>query len=1022
MSECIKKNIITIIAVSLVAVVVAVVVTVVELTVKSDEDGEIEKKEPLTILKKDNQFKKLNIKLNAEFEMVKMENGMTGMLISDSYASQFHIQFTIKYGSFIDTVAGLSHFGEHMILQNCQKYNYLFPYFKFLGIKDSVVNAVTGPNYQFYYIYLPFNIVYEDAMDILTELFRYPLYLPDIIKNEVQAVNHEFYLRYDSYIEKDIIGQLSNAIHNEISCGNSQTLRPEESESLSKKLKGYHMRIKSPDKIFFTLYSNMTLKEEEELAKKYLNYKMHIFPDSEIDTQDLKKLEDNINDIENKEMFDNKLYKHGIYYNAHTYVNILKIYYYIGNIRIKELEFNIFGYYMYLFNSESLLTILRNKNYIVSNLQIGGEFTLDNNSYLYIQIILTEEGLKNINNILQIINKYINVMKSEGYKQKYFDDFIKYKNNQDILSFNKINFIGQDSYLSMYYNYHHFAYDNILLSGKYTYNQQLLKEVLNLLRYEKSFYTINVIEKITNLKLDDILEERRTKIPEYYNSNYILGLIPQKVETYIDDDSEIIENLKMREINPYFSANYNQAVIPCYKETENKCSEKNEFDINKEDKYKGTRLDENDNNYVTYYQIDKSSESQLVYSYLQFTMDEIEDYSEVVIQLLLMIEEDYMNYLLSELMEISGTVSPAFDSQKMTLKFIIKAFSDNTEIIIKRLVDLLIESPKEENFNSSKLYTITKYSLSKSIDFMNYLFGIFQQIANNKTTNIDAIITLLETIEYNNFKNFHDSIIQNIKKIDFKIAGNINKELVEKINNYIKSKIIIEKRRFLSTPTEQDDNSYFVKNYYQKSTMDDPQNGIVVGYKYPKNLELYFTVFAQCFQVIALRYLRFNYTNAYTPKVLIQDNYFLINEQGLFKEVDQMEDDINKVLYDTIINKNIDPLNFKEIMESYISKEKAKEEKNLDNLFNKFVNGATEEKVEEESNTENISIPKDFSELIDKISDCFINPKRYTILIARNTLSDNDFNAMYKRRKQINNYSLNSNIKITHTNNINEAK
>ena len=312
MSECIKKNIITIIAVSLVAVVVAVVVTVVELTVKSDEDGEIEKKEPLTILKKDNQFKKMNIKLNAEFELVKMENGMTGMLITDSYASQFHIQFTIKYGNYIDTVAGLSHFGEHMVLQNCQKYNFLFPYFKFWGIKDSVVNAATGSNYQFYYIYLPFNLVYEDAMDVLTELFRYPLYSSEIVKNEIQAVNHEFYSALDYYIEHDIMRQLSNAIHNEISCGNNQTLRPEESESLSKKLKGYHMRIKSPDKIFFTLYSNMTLKEEEELAKKYLNYKMHIFSDSEIDTQDLKKLEDNINDIENKEMFDNKLYKHGI--------------------------------------------------------------------------------------------------------------------------------------------------------------------------------------------------------------------------------------------------------------------------------------------------------------------------------------------------------------------------------------------------------------------------------------------------------------------------------------------------------------------------------------------------------------------------------------------------------------------------------------------------------------------------------------------------------------------------------------
>ena len=63
----------------------------------------------------------------------------------------------------------------------------------------------------------------------------------------------------------------------------------------------------------------------------------------------------------------------------------------------------------------------------------------------------------------------------------------------------------------------------------------------------------------------------------------------------------MIEKLKIRDTSLYFSANYNQAVIPCYKEKENKCSEKNEFDINNENKYKGTKLDKNDNKYVTYY-------------------------------------------------------------------------------------------------------------------------------------------------------------------------------------------------------------------------------------------------------------------------------------------------------------------------------------------------------------------------------------------------------------------------------------
>ena len=95
-----KEHIIITIAVCLIWT--AVVVTMIFISKESDDNSNInKKKEVLTILKKDNDIERPNKKLNAEFELVKMENGMTGILISDSYASQFHIQFTMKYGEYI---------------------------------------------------------------------------------------------------------------------------------------------------------------------------------------------------------------------------------------------------------------------------------------------------------------------------------------------------------------------------------------------------------------------------------------------------------------------------------------------------------------------------------------------------------------------------------------------------------------------------------------------------------------------------------------------------------------------------------------------------------------------------------------------------------------------------------------------------------------------------------------------------------------------------------------------------------
>ena len=238
-----KKHIITIVAVSLILVAVIVTVVVV-LTTQGDDDEKKDSgggkddggKETLNILIKDDEFQKPNVKLNAEFELVKMGNGMTGMIISDPYASQFHIQFTMKYGSYIDTIPGISHFGEHMTLQSSEKYNYLYPVLtEFADIRGSSVDAATGGTLQTYFIILPFNFLYEEAMDMLKESFRYPLYSPELIKNEIQAVNHEFYFRINSAKGGDLIRQLSSnkTSFNGMSCGNNQTLKPSESELLS---------------------------------------------------------------------------------------------------------------------------------------------------------------------------------------------------------------------------------------------------------------------------------------------------------------------------------------------------------------------------------------------------------------------------------------------------------------------------------------------------------------------------------------------------------------------------------------------------------------------------------------------------------------------------------------------------------------------------------------------------------------------------------------------------------------------
>ena len=95
---------------------------------------------------------------------------------------------------------------------------------------------------------------------------------------------------------------------------------------------------------------------------------------------------------------------------------------------------------------------------------------LATNDYFYIQIILTEEGFNSINEIIKIVNKYIYIMKEEGYKKEYFNNFVHIQNTDNIIHFKKDKLFGDqensDSFTNIFLNY--FLYgDKLLLLGRY---------------------------------------------------------------------------------------------------------------------------------------------------------------------------------------------------------------------------------------------------------------------------------------------------------------------------------------------------------------------------------------------------------------------------------------------------------------------------------------------------------------------------------------------------------------------------
>jgi len=875
-----SKNLKTFIYLLCLNIIVITIVTIIIINLLR-EDIKSKSQKSFQVLLKDKDFIKPNITMNYKLELVKTKNGMTGLLISDPFSSYSFLELTLGNGSYIDTVPGLAHFAEHMIFGGSEKYKY-YSILKMNTIKGFAGDAGTAGKNMFFIIKALNNFKFEKAIDILSDAFRYPRFDEEIIKKEIQPVNSEFYFRKSSkgQILQNIMRQLSSneTSFNGFSVGTNQTLKPEESLSLSKKLKGFHMTINRPENIFFVLLSNKSISDLENYAEKYLSYSIHDFKEDEIDVEDKKKLEKNIKDLNEKDIFDHNLYGHWAYYNS----NINNI----GKVDYKSLNFEITDYYDYLFNSKPLLKILKQKEYLASNdgIKLFKEFSNENNFIFVIEIILTQKGIDNIDDILLIIYRYIDKLKAEGFEKEYFLNFIKYNHNLIINNFRKKFFDNMGNIFELTNIYREKRENQIFKFGllkESDYDENKLKEYLNNIKFEKSFYAINTISDLKELKSNLKLNFTEKNL-NYFNIKYLYGEFSKELKDNIKNKSLTIANLTMRKINPYYSGKYEKD-IPCYKKSPNNCKELNEFDLEKDESYKGTLFEDN-KYYMTYYQIDKSSEAFIVNSYLELNLNDDTLFKN---EILLMIGLSYIDNIISEL-ELNKLDIVSINRVKSGIDFKIKSFTDNTEVIIKALIENFKKKPEKEDFKF--LVNEMRYRIIKEKEYPSYYYyilSIFRQffqkgkIIKNRA---DTINSAIENLRFENLENFHNQLINNIKSLTFKIAGSIDKNLVGTIHNYLKDNIKITPNN--STTRKLDSKLPKIINYYQKSNLTtELDNGIFIFYTFDENYQDYMNIFNKCFYGNALSILRLNFSNSYSPRVIIERGGFSIFEQGRYKSV-----------------------------------------------------------------------------------------------------------------------------------------
>lgn len=163
------------------------------------------------------------------YKYVKLENGLRSIVNYDSKLNSTFIAVTVHTGFYNDPkdYQGLSHFLEHMLFMGSKKYPNVNEFEKYVAENNGSFNASTEDCQTTYFLNI-LSSKLEQLLDIFSSFFICPLFDEKTITKEINNIESEFKLRYNSVILTidPIIRKLSDETHpqHNFGCGNKQTL------------------------------------------------------------------------------------------------------------------------------------------------------------------------------------------------------------------------------------------------------------------------------------------------------------------------------------------------------------------------------------------------------------------------------------------------------------------------------------------------------------------------------------------------------------------------------------------------------------------------------------------------------------------------------------------------------------------------------------------------------------------------------------------------------------------------------
>lgn len=339
-----------------------------------------------------------------------LKNGLSVLLEYDPDVHRSAAALAVGTGTLYDTQdkMGLAHYLEHMLFLGTKKYPEVESFKKFLSENSGGTNAYTGDAITNYFFQVSHE-GFEGAIDRFSGFFAEPLFDKKYAEREMHAVSseHDKNKLNDAWRARYVEDQISEPGHpiRNFGTGNSETLAGDNQAALLAFYKKYY----SASNMRLAILSNKSLKEQEQLVRKYFEA-VPSFPvqSPSIDPQFRRPLQDKYRLLKVKAIKD-----------------IRQLSLSFPTIRLIEHHDSkpgsIISYLIGYEGQGSLLSRLKSEG-LALGLSAGASFGHPDINLFHIGISLTAEGVAKYERVLELVFSYIQLLKEHGIAEYTFKE------------------------------------------------------------------------------------------------------------------------------------------------------------------------------------------------------------------------------------------------------------------------------------------------------------------------------------------------------------------------------------------------------------------------------------------------------------------------------------------------------------------------------------------------------------------------------------------------------------------------